>query len=123
LTGAARAARTGPILASLAAALLLGGCSLFESEADRGRAVAETWCAECHRIAPDEPTGSRPGHVLPPPVTAPSFMAIAARPGVDAGALRHFMAELHLPMPSYRLSEEERESVIRYILSLQPPKA
>ena len=107
------------------AAVMLGAlvaCSVFETDSQRGHAVADRWCAECHRIAADQPSGSRPGHVLPPPMEAPSFMAIAARPGVDAAYLGHFMADLHLPMPTYRLSATEQESVIRYILSLKTPQ-
>jgi hypothetical protein len=45
-------------------------------------------------------------------------MSIADRPGVDAASLRHFLADLHLPMPTYRLYPDEREAVIAYILSL-----
>jgi mono/diheme cytochrome c family protein len=107
-------------LALLAVTLgMLAACSTVDNEAERGHAVADHWCAECHRIAPDQPSGSRAGHILPPPVDAPSFMAVAARPGVDAAYLRHFMTELHLPMPTYRLSAAEQESVIAYILSLK----
>jgi mono/diheme cytochrome c family protein len=109
-------------LAALASALgLLAACSGIDSEAGRGRAVADRWCTECHRIAADQPSGSRAGHILPPPVDAPSFMAIAARPGIDAASLRHFMADFHLPMPTYQLSAAEQESVIAYILSLKTP--
>lgn len=55
------------------------GCTPVQTEAERGRYVAENGartasrgarCAE--RVAP--------GHVLPPPVEAPSFMMIAAKP-------------------------------------------
>jgi len=47
-------------------------------------------------------------------------MEVAARPEVDASYLRSFMTELHLPMPTYRLDNTEREVVIDYILSLKP---
>jgi mono/diheme cytochrome c family protein len=85
----------------------------------RGRQVATTWCSECHRISPDQPSGSRPGHVLPPPVQAPSFIAIAERPYADRQYLAEFVSELHLPMPPFRLSPHEKEEVIAYILSLR----
>ena len=108
---------------SLITLLILGfsvtGCVLFQTERDRGRYVAERWCSECHRVAPDQPSGMRAGHVLPPPVNAPSFMAIAARPGTTRASLARFIGELHLPMPTYRLSETERREVIAYILSLK----
>lgn len=62
----------------------------------------------------------RPGHVMPPPVVAPSFMEVAARPGTTAESLAHFLTDLHLPMPTYRLSDDQRRAVIAYILSLRP---
>ncbi len=106
---------------SIAVIAAPSACSIFQSDASKGRAIADRWCAECHRVATDQPSGSRAGHILPPPVEAPSFMSIAARPEVDPDELRHFMAELHLPMPTYRLSADEQDSVIRYILSLRTP--
>jgi mono/diheme cytochrome c family protein len=109
------------ILLPVAAVALLGACSMFQSDASKGRTIADQWCAECHRVAADQPSGSRAGHILPPPVEAPNFMSIAARAEVDADELRHFMAELHLPMPTYRLSADEQDSLIRYILSLRTP--
>jgi mono/diheme cytochrome c family protein len=84
----------------------------------QGHRVAEDWCAECHRVSPDQPSGMRPGHVLPPPVDAPSFMTIAHKPYADRAYLSRFLSELHLPMPTFRLSAEEREDVIAYLLSL-----
>ncbi len=100
---------------------LAAGCTLFQTEGERGRYVAEKWCSECHRVAPDQPTGTRVGHVLPAPVAAPSFMAIAAKPEVTAEWLTHFLDELHLPMPTYRLRDDERREVIAYIMSLKSP--
>jgi hypothetical protein len=47
---------------------------------ETGKQIAADWCSECHRIAPDQPSGMRRGHVLPPPVEAPSFMQIAEKP-------------------------------------------
>ncbi len=105
-----------------AALLAAVGCVSVDHHAGdpvRGRQIAETWCSECHRIAPDQPSGARPGHVFPPPVAAPSFMAIAAKPYVDADYLRQFTSDLHLPMPTFRLSPSERADVIAYLLSLQ----
>lgn len=116
MTGGCRAAV--PLLAA-AVAVLLAGCALLPSPERQGREIADRWCSECHRVSSDQPSGSRPGHILPPPMHAPSFMEVANRPGVDAASLRRFMTELHLPMPTFRLSETEREQVIRYILSLK----
>ena len=106
---------------ALAVAVILAGCIGAGGQGDprRGRQVADLWCSECHRVRPDQPSGARPGHLMPPPMVAPSFMAVAARPNTDAASLRRFMTDLHLPMPTYRLSEDEREDVIAHILSLR----
>jgi hypothetical protein len=77
------------------------------------------WCSECHRIAPDRRTGLRRRHALPPPVEAPSFMQIAGKPYIDQAYLHEFVAELHLRLPTFRLSAEEQQDVIAYILSLR----
>jgi len=95
------------------------GCTIFESSADRGHYVAVKWCSECHRVGPDEPSGMRPGHLLPPPVQAPSFMAIVDRPTVTAAWLDRFLSEPHLPMPGYRLREDERRDLVAYMLALK----
>lgn len=118
---AGTARRITLVLLPVGVAAASSACSIFQSDASKGRAIADNWCAECHRVAANQPSGSRPGHILPPPIAAPSFMSIAARPGIDADKLHHFMAELHLPMPIYRLSADEKNEVISYILSLRPP--
>jgi mono/diheme cytochrome c family protein len=108
------------VAAAIAAGAALSGCiTAGRPDPSRGREVADAWCSECHRISPDQPTGARRGHIMPPPVTAPSFMAVAARPGIDAAQLRQFMADLHPPMPTFRLSAAEKEDVTAYILTLR----
>jgi hypothetical protein len=46
-------------------------------------------------------------------------MQIAPRPYVDEAYLKGFVSELHLPMRTFRLSEEERQDVIAYIVLLK----
>ncbi len=91
--------------------------------AQRGKAIADLWCSECHRVSPDQPSGARAGHLLAPPMVAPSFMTLAAAPHADRESLRRFVAELHLPMPTFRLSAQEQDEVITYILSLKSERA
>jgi len=116
-----------PALASLGAAALVtlaaAACQTIERPAERGHRIAEQWCAECHRVSPDDPSGARAGHILPPSMPGPAFMAIADRPGTDAASLRHFMGELHLPMPTYRFPPAEQDDIIAYILTLKTPGA
>jgi mono/diheme cytochrome c family protein len=112
-----------PIAALVLASAFLAGCAdrptPAPGDAAHGRQVAMEWCSECHRISSDQPSGARPGHVLPPPVEAPSFMAVAERPYADRQYLAEFVSELHLPMPTFRLSPQEKEDVIAFILSLR----
>lgn len=117
--------RVGPAHIAAAAAIVTAAaaCQSIESPAERGRRIAEQWCAECHRVSPDEASGARAGHVLPPSMPGPAFMAIADRPGTDARSLRHFMDELHLPMPIYRFRPAEQDDIIAYILSLETSAA
>jgi len=97
----------------------MGGCAAFESPAQRGQKIAEQWCAECHRVSPDQPSGTRMGHILPPSMPGPDFMTIANRPETDERSLHRFMDELHLPMPTYRFQSPEQNDIIAYILSLR----
>jgi mono/diheme cytochrome c family protein len=91
----------------LVAMLVTGACAPETQSADpdpaRGRTVAGEWCASCHGA-----TGRAPG-----------FAEIAMRPGRDHMYLTNFMADLHLPMPTYRLWPEERAAVVAYIQSLK----
>jgi mono/diheme cytochrome c family protein len=111
--------------AAVLCALALFGCieagNQSQLSPQEGKRIAEDWCSECHQISPDQPSGMRRGHVLPPPVAAPGFMQIAAKPNVDEAYLKGFVSELHLPMPTFRLSEEQQQEVITYILSLKTP--
>jgi mono/diheme cytochrome c family protein len=105
--------------AAVATALATVGCQTVESPAKRGHKIAEQWCAECHRVSPDDPSGARAGHILPSSMPGPAFMTISKQPGTDARSLRHFMDELHLPMPIYRFRPNEQDDIISYILSLK----
>jgi hypothetical protein len=48
-------------------------------------------------------------------------MQIAPKPNIGEGYLKGFVSELHLPLPTFRLSEEQRQEVIAYLLSLNTP--
>jgi mono/diheme cytochrome c family protein len=100
--------------AFLGVALMLGGCvaaersTLDDPRVARGQAVTQEWCATCHGI-------ERPV----PGAGAPSFAAIAGRPGRDEAYLAAFLREDHFPMTTYRLFEHEKEEVAAFILSLR----
>jgi mono/diheme cytochrome c family protein len=76
-----------------------------------GRRLAETWCANCHRVAP-----AGPGPVTD---SAPAFGAVAAMPSTTVMSLRVFLQTPHANMPDYRLTREQTDNLIAYILSLR----
>ena len=76
-----------------------------------GQRLAATWCANCHRIAP-----AGPG---PATDMAPSFAAIAALPSTTSMSLRAYLRTPHANMPDYRLSREELDDIVAYLLSLR----
>jgi len=78
-----------------------------------GRAVAESWCASCHVIGPDQRTAPGDG--------APPFAAIARRPATTEMSLRAFLRTPHDRMPDWQLSQPELDGVIAHILSLRGP--
>ena len=81
--------------------------------AAKGLTIAEKWCAECHRVKPEQRTVARPD------MRAPAFADIAARPEVDQGYLARFMEVQHLPMTTFRLYSDEKADVVAYVMSLK----
>ena len=78
---------------------------------DRGLNYARQVCAHCHAI--------RKGDENSPHHLAPSFEKIANSPGVTGIALAAILHSVHENMPNFVLSENERDNVIAYILSLK----
>ncbi len=78
--------------------------------AAQGRQLAESWCANCHVVGPQQHTA--PGDA------APSFTAIAMRPSTTAAWLRDYLRVPHANMPDYRLSNQQLDALAAYILGL-----
>jgi mono/diheme cytochrome c family protein len=76
---------------------------------ERGATIVEQWCRLCHVRAADKPG----------PDMAPAFEKLVRRPGRDREFYARFMAEDHFPMTTFRLFDDEKQSVIEYLLSLQ----
>jgi mono/diheme cytochrome c family protein len=104
----------------LVAALIAGWPARAEEavqsgpNADNGRRLAEQWCAECHRVSPRQLTTDRA-------TDAPDFVAIARTYSAGPERLRDRLAEDHLPMPTFRLWESEKDDLAAYIRSLGVP--
>lgn len=95
------------------AVLVLGsGQTVAQQEpgnAAAGRRLASDQCTACH--AADRPAG--PGD------RASSFTEIARMPSTTSLSLRAFLLMSHPSMPNYKLTPEEVDDVVAYILTLR----
>ena len=80
-------------------------------DADAGRKIAQTWCINCHVVAPGQTRGSSNG--------APPFTAIAAQQAMTPMALSAFLQTPHHRMPDLQLSRAQIDDVSAYIFSLR----
>jgi mono/diheme cytochrome c family protein len=80
-------------------------------DARQGLALARQVCFECHAIQPQQLQSPNP--------RAPTFPQLAATPGMTTAALTVALTTPHVGMPMFRLSSEQREDIIAYILSLR----
>jgi mono/diheme cytochrome c family protein len=75
-----------------------------------GERLARRICAGCHAISRDQ---------VPPDPLIPTFPEAVADPSVRALSLRVFLQTPHATMPSLRLSVEETDDLISYLLTLR----
>ena len=78
----------------------------------QGLTLARQVCAECHAVQPQQLQSPRAG--------APAFPEIAATPGMTSTGLTVALTTPHAGMPMFRLTGEQREDIIAYVLSLRP---
>ena len=97
---------------SMTVALALALLALPAVAQDRsvGSRLAVRWCMACHVVEPNQGTATD---------NAPTFQAIAARPGTTAGSLDSYLSTGHTLMPDFSLSSQERDALVAYILSLR----
>ena len=98
--------RTMPMVLALA---LLAFPAAAQDPSVGGR-LAVRWCMACHVVEPNQSTATD---------NAPSFQAIAARPGTTAGSLDRYLSIGHTLMPDFSLGSQERNALVAYILSLR----
>ena len=96
--------RTMPMVLALA---LLAFPAAAQDRSVGGR-LAVRWCMACHVVEPNQSMAAD---------NAPSFRAIAARPGTTAGSLDRYLSTGHTLMPDFLLSSQERAALVAYILS------
>ena len=93
----------------LGASVCLGSQALA-ADADKGKVIAQRWCASCHLVSPEQSKAS---------VDVPSFMDIAKRRS-DGKWLSTFLADPHPVMPQMALTRDDVADVVRYIQSFNP---
>jgi mono/diheme cytochrome c family protein len=80
------------------------------SDPKAGLAVAQQVCAECHATVA--------GQDRSPNAKAPTFVKLAATPGMTRTALLVALTTPHAGMPMFMLTDKQRDDIIAYILSL-----
>ncbi len=91
------------------AVLAVGAPAAAQSgNAERGAALAQAWCAECH-IIDRAGTGTMRD-------AAPAFTTVAADPTRTPDYLRGWMQSdrLHIQMPNFSLGRRDSEDLIAY---------
>jgi mono/diheme cytochrome c family protein len=92
----------------VAVLILLGAESTMAQDIDRGNALAERWCADCHVVGPGQ--GGDVG---------PAFETVANREGQTPRGIMAWLFEPHPPMPDLLLSPAEFRDLAAYIMSLR----
>lgn len=104
---------------AIAAVLLLAACDQSPEDAAvgdpaRGRAIAEQFCSECHRVSPEQETVAFAG--------APDFAQVNSLDPKDWQPIVDEMASTHIEVPLSPDWEVEKADVIAWILSFEPQK-
>ena len=100
-----------PVVAAMIYTLGSGALAQQMGDAKQGEELAQGVCAECHAIT------ATPG--TSPNARAPSFATVARTPGMTEMALRVWLQSPHPTMPNLLLSEQQKDDVIAYLLSLK----
>ncbi len=113
-----RAVNVAPLAVTLWAATLLAFAlgtlpfligNAFAADPDHGLQLARHWCASCHLV--------ESGGIASD--AAPTFAAIAHNPATTEQGLHGWLAKPHPPMPDLKLSRDQEDDVLAYILSLK----
>lgn len=101
------------LLIATASALPFQAALADPGDAEAGRAIAQTWCSNCH-VAGSRSTASSGD-------TAPSFAAVAKMPSTTSLSIHAFLQTSHGQMPDFALSRLQIDDIAAYVLSLKHP--
>jgi hypothetical protein len=71
--------------------------------------LAREWCGSCHLTE----AGQTASDVAPP------FGTIAKDPSITPDRLHHWFVAPHPPMPDLKLSRDEENDIVAYLLSMR----
>jgi cytochrome c len=77
----------------------------------KGHMLAQRWCSSCHAVEPMTQEKSTD--------VAPSFSSVANTPSTSSMSLHAFLQTSHGQMPDFKLSRDQIDDVVAYILSLR----
>jgi mono/diheme cytochrome c family protein len=102
--------RTGALLAAIILSSAAGraGAQDLPGNAVEGQKLAAAHCSTCHPVDRPQQASQQ----------APSFTSIARMPSTTSLSLHVFLITPHANMPNYRLTANEVDDVVAYILSL-----
>ena len=81
-----------------------------------GRQEAETLCGDCHRVSRDR--APKPPAMAEDSI-APDLTERVRDPAITELALRSYLRTSHPIMPNIRLTEEQTDDIVAYLLSLK----
>ncbi|MCH9765797.1 MAG: cytochrome c [Alphaproteobacteria bacterium] len=84
-------------------------------DAERGKALAERLCVNCHVVSQDSATDVPDG--------VPTFKGIANKSKQSAEHIRNILMQPHAPMPNMNLSRLEMDDIIAYLDELRLDKS
>lgn len=102
-----------PLAVALVAALAAGMPAAADGPGDPafGRGLAVDFCSECHVVSPDQRrSGSE---------AAPDLTERMHHPGLTEMALRSYLQTSHPVMPNIRLTQEQTDDLVAYLLTLK----
>jgi mono/diheme cytochrome c family protein len=98
-------------IASLVAVPHMHALGQASGDLAAGQALAMRVCAQCHKVAANQPAPARN--------PAPDFAAIATMSSTTEMSLHAFLSNPHPTMPNLILSGADQDNIITYILSLR----
>jgi mono/diheme cytochrome c family protein len=101
----------GPIFFVMTAVTMEAVAADDRIDVRRGEELAEHWCADCHAVGRAD---KKRRHL-----EVPTFTEIARLPSTTEMSLRAFFQTPHRNMPNLKLTPEEINELVAYILDLK----